>query len=757
MSLRQFKHIGSVGRFRACAAEGDVTFKKLTLIFGENGRGKTTLCSILRSLQTNNPDIVIGRKTLGSNKDPNIVINFEDGAALFKGGAWSKQNDRLRIFDAQYIAENVYFGDEVGTDQRRNLCRVIIGKPGVDLASAYHDVDGEITAKNTEIRDVRQSLTTHLAASQIDQFIALEKDINVDAAIDAKSREVEGLKEIDTLRTRATFQMLDAIPIPTRLEEILGKTLEDVSRDAEAKIKKHLAAHGMTEQENWLSTGLKYAKDDCPFCGQSLKGLDLIAAYRSFFNAAYEKFRTEQEQYHQLPAKHYSDDKIAVITSRLDTNVSSTDVWTRYVMFTTPTLTSDIAEIISTFREELIALLDRKGTNLLAVVRLSPAYREAYQNLTALKAEVDAYNATIEEANKQIEAFKRTASPARLVSAQNELKWLQLTKKRHEPAVAKSCDAYTALKSEKDQLDAKKVDARKKLDQYSSTVVDTYLKTINGFLKKFTAGFRLAKMKVEYSGRVPNSTFCVVINETEVETGTIDTPLDEPSFRNTLSSGDRSTLALAFFLAQIKADAEKVDSIIVFDDPFNSQDQFRRTCTMGEIRRCGREVAQVIVMSHDSRFLRDLWEQELETDSRKALWLLPFGHRDTVIAEWSIETDTESEDAGNRRVLLSYYHEGKGNPRDVIKKLRPIIETHLKRMAPALGKIKGLGAMLGKVREDGGPPILFDAYDDLDDVNNYTRKYMHGEGQNPDTEPVHATELLGFVGKVLEIAGALTE
>jgi wobble nucleotide-excising tRNase len=56
-------------------------------------------------------------------------------------------------------------------------------------------------------------------------------------------------------------------------------------------------------------------------------------------------------------------------------------------------------------------------------------------------------------------------------------------------------------------------------------------------------------MKVEYSGRVPNSTFCVVINETEVETGTIDTPLDEPSFRNTLSSGDRSTLALAFFLA----------------------------------------------------------------------------------------------------------------------------------------------------------------------------------------------------------------
>jgi hypothetical protein len=101
-----------------------------------------------------------------------------------------------------------------------------------------------------------------------------------------------------------------------------------------------------------------------------------------------------------------------------------------------------------------------------------------------------------------------------------------------------------------------------------------------------------------------------------------------------------------------------------------------------------------------------------------------------VIAEWPIETDTESEDAANRRVLLSYYHESKGNPRDVVQKLRPVVETHMKRMAPQLAKIKGLGNMLGKVRDDGAPPIILNAYDDLDDINSYARKYMHGEGKN---------------------------
>jgi hypothetical protein len=65
--------------------------------------------------------------------------------------------------------------------------------------------------------------------------------------------------------------------------------------------------------------------------------------------------------------------------------------------------------------------------------------------------------------------------------------------------------------------------------------------------------------------------------------------------------------------------------------------------------------------------------------------------------------------------------------------------------------------MLGKVRDANSPPILVEAYADIDDINTYTRRYMHGEGRNPDSEPVHTTELEGMVVKVLEIAGALSE
>ena len=56
--LQRVISIKNIGRFRNCAAVGDVTFRRFTLIFSENGRGKATLCAILRSLSTNMPSLI---------------------------------------------------------------------------------------------------------------------------------------------------------------------------------------------------------------------------------------------------------------------------------------------------------------------------------------------------------------------------------------------------------------------------------------------------------------------------------------------------------------------------------------------------------------------------------------------------------------------------------------------------------------------------------------------------------------------------
>jgi wobble nucleotide-excising tRNase len=86
-------------------------------------------------------------------------------------------------------------------------------------------------------------------------------------------------------------------------------------------------------------------------------------------------------------------------------------------------------------------------------------------------------------------------------------------------------------------------------------------------------------------GGVATSSYQIVIEATHVDLGDSKTTIDKPSFRNTLSAGDRTTLALAFFLANLEGEADLANRLVVFDDPFNSQDSFRRSQTIFEIKK----------------------------------------------------------------------------------------------------------------------------------------------------------------------------
>jgi hypothetical protein len=82
-------------------------------------------------------------------------------------GKWNNQTTKLRIFDAQYVAENVYFGDSIGTDQRRNLCRVMLGRDGGVLAKAYDDADRRSPPRIKKLR-MSENSSRRMQTHQID-------------------------------------------------------------------------------------------------------------------------------------------------------------------------------------------------------------------------------------------------------------------------------------------------------------------------------------------------------------------------------------------------------------------------------------------------------------------------------------------------------------------------------------------------------------------------------------------------------------
>jgi wobble nucleotide-excising tRNase len=55
--IEHIQYLRSVGRFDSTTPGAQLPFSKLTLLYAENSRGKTTIASILRSLSNGDPTL----------------------------------------------------------------------------------------------------------------------------------------------------------------------------------------------------------------------------------------------------------------------------------------------------------------------------------------------------------------------------------------------------------------------------------------------------------------------------------------------------------------------------------------------------------------------------------------------------------------------------------------------------------------------------------------------------------------------------
>ena len=73
------------------------TCLKATLIYADNGRGKSTLVTTFRSCSTGNAALVGACKTVDGNLLPKIVYQFGSGYKVtFENGAWSESRPELQ-------------------------------------------------------------------------------------------------------------------------------------------------------------------------------------------------------------------------------------------------------------------------------------------------------------------------------------------------------------------------------------------------------------------------------------------------------------------------------------------------------------------------------------------------------------------------------------------------------------------------------------------------------------------------------------
>lgn len=760
--LKKILCVENVGKFRSCKPKGDVEFRRLNLIYAENGRGKTTLCDVLRSLQTGNGDYVHGRATLGLEGEPLVELRLKDQNARFERGEWSVTFPNIAVFDSAFVHENVHTGEFIEHDQKRNLYTVIVGARGVALQRRVDELDAESREAAKRLRNAQQGLRGYVPEGMDEKaFVELRGEDDLDRKIAAKEAELRALKRASDIASKSVLAPLELPTVPSGFEAALTKTIEDVAADVEARVREHLAIHTRAATDAWVSEGVRYQKDDiCPFCGQQTSGLALVEAYRAYFSAGYRELKKEVDTLRGQVERIGSDATAVTLARVVEQNQALTEFWKEFVSYDEPQLPLErVTGVLSSLAAAATALANQKAVSPLECLKPGEAFKSARSQYDEAYAKVNAYNVLVKKANAAISAKKAAAEAGDATLVRGELLGLQGVKRRLEPDADGACREYSDANHAKERVEQEKEEAKSALDTHGGTILPEFQKRINQALRHFGAGFRIQNVQTRYAGGRASSNYQILINEMPVELGDSSTPIGERSFRNTLSAGDRSTLALVFFLAQLELDRALADKVVVLDDPFTSQDTARRTCTQQRICRLVDKARQIIVLSHEASFLRQVYDAVPDSRIVKTLQLARVGPDDTLVAEWDIVEATRTSYHKDYLVLHRYLNEGQGEPRYVARTIRPLLEGYLRTLFPNVFRDnEWLGDFIAKIRnspEEDNLSNMGPGLDELEDLNDYSKRYHHNT--NPggaETEPVDGGELRTYVQRNLDFVSA---
>jgi wobble nucleotide-excising tRNase len=345
---------------------------------------------------------------------------------------------------------------------------------------------------------------------------------------------------------------------------------------------------------------------------------------------------------------------------------------------------------------------------------------------------------------------KEQAAVANVATLTTELARLKAIEARHGPAVAPLCQAYLDEKARKAATETSREQARDALDNYRSTIFPAYETAINTYLRKFNAGFSLGSVTSVNTRAGSSCTYNVVINNVPV--ALTAGAGGGPAFRNTLSSGDRNALALAFFFASLDKDPKLVQKIVVIDDPMTSLDEHRSLTTIQEMRRLVPRVTQLIALSHSKSFLCGLWEGA-DTTIRTAIKISRDGTGSTM-STWDVRQDSITEhDKRHAKVTAYLKAANAAEEREVAAALRHILESFMRVAYPEdfpPGMLLGPFINTCQQRLGRQDEILSAAsIAELRDLLDYANRFHHDTNPAWETEIINDQQLIYFCGRTI--------
>jgi len=759
--IGRFQLLRNVGQFDSVATGATIRLARETLIYSENGRGKTTLTAILRSLATGDSLPLTERKRLAAQNPPHVVIECQGGppAAMFENGSWNRTLPNMAVFDDVFVDKNVHSGLSVAVEHRQNLHELILGEQAVELSRELQELIQRIETHNGALRTQGGAISSADRGNlSVDQFCALPQQENIDGAIQEAERRLGAASQQEAIRTTAALEevVLPSFDLPT-IEGILGQTLPALDEETLAEVQVHIGRLG-SGGEAWVADGMRRVPTaegegrHCPFCAQDLSGSSLFEHFRAFFSNAYATLTRNVSDADVMLGRTHAGDVPAAFERAVRVLLERRQFWSQFC--DVPATAVDTAAIVRDWkaaREGIAELLGAKKASALEPMILSPEVTARVAAYEQQRSAVAAINELVRETNQRIGVVKEGAAGANIVLLTSDLAKLKAVRARHSAEIAPLCQDYLRERAAKDATERARDEKKAELARHRSSVFPTYQTAINRYLQRFNAGFRLDSVAYADTRGGPTCSYNVLINNVPVPVGAASPAPGTPAFRNTLSAGDRNTLALACFFASLDQDPDLATKVVVIDDPISSLDDHRTLATAQEIRNLVTRAAQVIVLSHNKPFLCRLWETA-DATTRAALEVARDGAGSTL-QRWDVDEDCISENDRRHARLRDFQAQGVGDEREVARDIRPHLEAYMRVVCPEyfppsqlLGPfIHVCEQRVGTADEVMNTPRIRE----LKEILEYANKCHHDTNAAWETEAINQIELSGFVERAM--------
>ena len=628
--LKRIKKIQNIGRFKNCSSSS-VQFEQVTLIFGRNTYGKSTLSCLLSSISSGNTEAITSRKTIPNDQQSQQAeLSFMiDGqqrevSVKYSSGTWLSPlpaNLKLNIFDDSFYHTNLFAGRQFSRETKDNFSSFVLGTLGVAKQQ-------EIETKNKQKSDATRNRNDlqKAAFKDIDDLVSFIK-LSPSKSKDELTQKIEFLREeyskLSKQQKNASKiqERKECSPIiwgsdfPVALQKLnnaLQASLESHHKEAQHKVAEHIKLNFKEPEnaESWIRQGLAQNKaENCQFCGQHLNpdALQLLDIYRQSFDTAYEShdknIKQELSQCQLLLTKErISSLKIAIESNNtaLKSFPELEDNKDWVLLIDKITLIIDqLNEEFSqwetnqiTFKEVLESVIKQKlasphkGIDDFKFELLI----QINEKLTPLAGQ---YNELIKDINSIFQLFKKSVIDNSIVQKLIEIEKNGKTESRELKRLdlTEQCAAYKEFDSIITLLTKEIPRLKEELLNEQSDFLDQYFDRLNQYFQMFgSRDFRLEK-GLDTKGHKP-------IYYLKVKFHGID--VTEKNLEHTFSESDRRSLALSIFWATLDglSEVDKKNTIVVLDDPVTSFDNHRVSSVHKEIASLSEHVRQIIILSH---------------------------------------------------------------------------------------------------------------------------------------------------------------